>query len=160
MRYRLTRNYYGDQGLFVRASTFHALGGYRDLPLLEDLDFSRRLKRAGRTVLVPTPLTTSGRRFLARGPWRTFFFIVWLLLLYSLRLGTARYAERWRGPAELSPGSLWPLDRLRTSDRRDTSWEVSETPRGGVFPLRMAHLTTPTPSREAETRGGSVRGRT
>jgi rSAM/selenodomain-associated transferase 2 len=153
MRYRLTRNYYGDQGLFVRASTFHALGGYRDLPLLEDLDFSRRLKRAGRTAFVRAPLVTSGRRFLARGPWRTFFFIVWLLLLYSLRLGTARYAERWRGPAELSPGSLWPLDRLRTGDRRDTSWGVSETPRGGVFRPRVGELPAPAPARGAGARG-------
>jgi len=41
---------------------------------------------------------TSGRRFLARGPWRTFFFIVWLLALWTLGVDTERYAERWRGP--------------------------------------------------------------
>jgi hypothetical protein len=156
MRYRLTRNHYGDQGLFVRASTFHALGGYRDLPLLEDLDFSRRLKRAGRTELVRTPLVTSGRRFLARGPWRTFFFIVWLLLLYSLRLGTARYANRWRGPAELPPGSRWPPARLRIGDRGDTSWGVSETPRGGAFRLRVGEPPASAPARGAGTRGSSA----
>ncbi|MCI0371507.1 MAG: TIGR04283 family arsenosugar biosynthesis glycosyltransferase [candidate division NC10 bacterium] len=108
LRYRLTRNYYGDQGIFVRAATFRRMGGYRDLRLMEDLDFSRRLKRLGRTVLIRTPLRTSGRRFLARGPWRTFFFIVWLLLLYTLRCDTQRYAERWRGPADSPPGSPWP----------------------------------------------------
>lgn len=159
MRYRLTRNYYGDQGLFVRASTFRALGGYRDLPLLEDLDFSRRLKRAGRTTFVRVPLVTSGRRFLTRGPWRTFFFIVWLLLLDSVGLGTARYAERWRGPAEMPPGSLWPSARLRAGDRGDTSWGVSETPRADSFPVRRAHPAPPTTSREAEAGRGSVLGR-
>jgi len=107
VRYRLTRNHYGDQGIFVRASVFRALGGYRDLALMEDLDLSQRLKRRGRPVLVPVPLVTSGRRFLARGPWRTFFFIVWLLLLHTLRLDTQRYAERWRGPAGRPPGSPW-----------------------------------------------------
>jgi rSAM/selenodomain-associated transferase 2 len=98
LRYRLTRNWYGDQGIFVRADVFRALGGYRDLRLMEDLDFSQRLKRRGRSVLVCTPLVTSGRRFLARGPWRTFFFIVWLLALWTLGVDTERYAERWRGP--------------------------------------------------------------
>ena len=75
VRYRLTRNYYGDQGIFVRAAVFRELGGYKDL---------------------------------ARGPWRTFFFIVWLLALHTLRLDTRRYAERWRGPADLTPGMPWP----------------------------------------------------
>jgi rSAM/selenodomain-associated transferase 2 len=108
VRYRLTRNYYGDQGIFVRASVFRELGGYRNLRLMEDLDFAQRLKRRGRSVLVREPLRTSGRRFLARGPWRTFFFIVWLLALYTLRLDTERYAERWRGPADGAPGMPWP----------------------------------------------------
>jgi len=107
-RYRLTRNYYGDQGIFVRASVFRQLGGYRDLRLMEDLDFSQRLRRVGRVQLIRVPLSTSGRRFLARGPWRTFFFIVWLLLLHTLGLDTQRYAERWRGPADLEPGRPWP----------------------------------------------------
>jgi len=108
LRYRLTRNWYGDQGIFVRAAVYRALGGYPDLRVLEDLAFSRRLKRRGRSVLVREPLRTSGRRFLARGPWRTFGFCVWLVLLHTLRLDTEGYAERWRGPAEAPPGSPWP----------------------------------------------------
>lgn len=107
VRYRLTRNWYGDQGIFVRADVFRALGGYAPLALMEDLEFSQRLKRRGRSVLVRAPLVTSGRRFLARGPWRTFAFIVWLLALWTLGADTERYAERWRGPADAAPGSPW-----------------------------------------------------
>lgn len=107
IRYRLTHNYYGDQGIFVRASVFRQLGGYKDLRILEDLDFTQRLKRVGGTVVIRAPMHTSGRRFLTRGPWRTFFFIVWLLLLHTLRLDTQQYAERWRGPADAPPGSSW-----------------------------------------------------
>ena len=107
IRYRLTRNYYGDQGIFVRAAAFRAAGGYPDVALMEDLMLSQRLRRSGRYRLVTTPLVTSGRRFLVRGPWRTFFFIVWLLFLHTLRLDTQRYAERWRGPADRTPGSAW-----------------------------------------------------
>jgi rSAM/selenodomain-associated transferase 2 len=108
LRYRLTHNYYGDQGLFVRTAVFRQMGGYRPLRLMEDLVFSQGLKRFGRTALIREPLYTSGRRFLARGPWRTFLFIVWLLLLHTLRFDTQRYAERWRGPAHRPPGSPWP----------------------------------------------------
>jgi rSAM/selenodomain-associated transferase 2 len=121
LRYRLTRNYYGDQGIFVRASTFRRMGGYAKRRLLEDLDFSRRLKRMGRSVLIPVPLETSGRRFLARGPWRTFLFIVRLLSLHTLRLDTERYAERWRGPDDQPPGSPWTRDRLPEADGRHST---------------------------------------
>ena len=115
IRYRLTRNYYGDQGIFVRTAVFRRLGGYPDLALMEDLILSQRLKRVGRTALIATPLYTSGRRFLARGPWRTFAFIVWLLFLHTLGLDTQRYATRWRGPADRAPGSPWPASAPRGS---------------------------------------------
>src|SRR5262249_5066778 len=108
VRYRLTRNYYGDQGIFARTSVFRELGGYRCLGLRGALDCPRRLKRGGRGVLTREPLRTAGRRFLARGPWRTFFFIVWLLGLHTLGFDTQRYAERWRGPADRAPGTAWP----------------------------------------------------
>jgi rSAM/selenodomain-associated transferase 2 len=125
VRYRLTRVYYGDQGIFVRSALFRRMGGYRDLQFLEDLDFSRRLKRMGRSVVIGTPIPTSGRRFLARGPWRTFLFIVWILLRYTLGLDTERYALRWRGPADRPPGSAWP----RGCAPRDTErWQA-----GGMF---------------------------
>src|SRR5262249_33718869 len=93
VRYRLTRNYSGDQGMFVRAAVFRRVGGFADVALMEDLRLSQRLKREGRTVLIRVPLLTSGRRFLARGPWRTFLFCVWLLALHTLRIDTERYAE-------------------------------------------------------------------
>jgi len=98
VRYRLTRNYYGDQGIFVRAAVFHQLGGFRSLSLMEDLDFSQRLKRVGPTRLIKAPLETSGRRFLGRGPWRTLLQCGWLVVLWTFGVNTERYAEGWRGP--------------------------------------------------------------
>ena len=108
LRYRLTHNYYGDQGVFVRSSVFRQMKGYKDLQILEDLEFSQRLKNFGQTVLVKVPMLTSGRRFLNQGPWNTFFFIVWLLVLHTLRLDTQRYAKRWRGRGNCPPGSASP----------------------------------------------------
>jgi len=104
IRYRLTGNYYGDQGIFVRAAVFRRMGGFQALAILEDLDFAQRLQRMGRSVLVPVPLHTSGRRFLARGPWRTLAFMSWLLLLRTLGLDAERYAQRYHGPADRSLG--------------------------------------------------------
>jgi rSAM/selenodomain-associated transferase 2 len=59
---------YGDQGIFVRRSIFEALGGYADIPLMEDIDLLRRLPRYGRRVLIRDyPVTTSARRFVKHG---------------------------------------------------------------------------------------------
>jgi rSAM/selenodomain-associated transferase 2 len=59
---------YGDQGIFVRRSTFEAMGGYAEIPLMEDLDLMRRLPRYGQRCLIRHyPVTTSARRFLEHG---------------------------------------------------------------------------------------------
>jgi rSAM/selenodomain-associated transferase 2 len=62
-RVRLFRLPYGDQGLFVRRAVFVALGGFHELPLLEDVDFVRRLVRKGGVLELPLPLLTSSRRW-------------------------------------------------------------------------------------------------
>jgi rSAM/selenodomain-associated transferase 2 len=57
---------YGDQALFVRRHVFDALGGFVPVPLFEDLEFSRRLRRAGVVRVMPAAVRVSGRRFMAR----------------------------------------------------------------------------------------------
>jgi hypothetical protein len=54
---------FGDQSIFVRASVFERLGGFADIPLMEDIEFSRRLRRLGGAVLLDPPLWSSPRRF-------------------------------------------------------------------------------------------------
>src|SRR3989338_7428250 len=71
IRPRFQRSLYGDQGMFVRRDVFERLGGFADLPACEDLEFSERLCRAGRVVLLPGPLRTSARRWQQRGGRRT-----------------------------------------------------------------------------------------
>jgi rSAM/selenodomain-associated transferase 2 len=66
---RLFRLYYGDSGIFVRRSVYDAIGGMRPIPVMEDLEFVRRLERAGRTCrIMDKPLVTSSRRFDGRWP--------------------------------------------------------------------------------------------
>lgn len=80
-RTRLTRLPLGDQAQFVTRDAFRALGGYRDWPILEDLDFALRLRRLGRTVLIASPVTTAARRFVQQGIARTVTtnWLIWLL---------------------------------------------------------------------------------
>lgn len=73
----------GDQAQFATRAAFAALGGYRDWPILEDLDFAWRLKRLGRPALLSGHVTTGARRFLALGPARTVAinWLIWSLFL-------------------------------------------------------------------------------
>lgn len=82
-RTRWTRLPLGDQAQFVTRAAFTALGGYRDWPILEDLDFAWRLKRLGRPMLLAGRVTTGARRFLALGPARTVAinWLIWSLFL-------------------------------------------------------------------------------
>jgi rSAM/selenodomain-associated transferase 2 len=86
LRTRWLRLPLGDQAQFATRDTFERLGGFRDWPLLEDLDFAWRLRRAGAMTVVPAQVTTSARRFLHRGALRTVAtnWLIWLLFLLGV----------------------------------------------------------------------------
>lgn len=68
MRSRLTRIPYGDQAIFIRRDDFHRLGGYPEIPLMEDVALMRRIKReGGRIGFIPEPVITSARRWEEEG---------------------------------------------------------------------------------------------
>ena len=81
LRTRVTGCPLGDQAQFVRRDRFAALGGFREWPILEDLDFMRRLKRSGRIAIIDRPVITSARRFVRRGVVRTSAvnYLIWAL---------------------------------------------------------------------------------
>lgn len=96
LRTRLTRLPLGDQGQFVTRAVFDELGGYKDWPILEDLDFARRLRRRGRLVILPLPMRTSSRRYIERGIVRT-VVVNWLIwLLYAVGVSPHRLASLYR----------------------------------------------------------------
>ncbi len=59
---------YGDQGIFVRRVVFEEIGGYQDVPIMEDLEFIRRLKRRGKIRILGEPVSVSSRRWDKEGP--------------------------------------------------------------------------------------------
>lgn len=82
LRVRMTGWFLGDQAIFVRRGTFEKLGGFRDLELLEDLDFSMRMTQTGRVVTLSPPVISSSRRFMDRGPMLTTLLDAWLTCRY------------------------------------------------------------------------------
>lgn len=86
---------YGDQGLLVRRELFEAVGGYPDVPLMEDVAMIRRLRRHTAIRRLSAALPTSGRRYLRDGVVRTWLRHTALITLYSFGVSPHRLA-RWR----------------------------------------------------------------
>jgi rSAM/selenodomain-associated transferase 2 len=86
LKCRLTRVYYGDHAIFVRRDVFDRIGGFPQIPLLEDVVFCERLRRVGRTALLPQVVATDARRFLQHGVWRTTGRALMILARHQLGL--------------------------------------------------------------------------
>lgn len=87
---------FGDRAIFVRSLTFRALGGFRELPVLEDVDFNVRLSRLGGRrsfAFLPLEVMTSARRFMETGPVRQQFLNTFLWLCWHIGIP----AETLRG---------------------------------------------------------------
>jgi len=87
---------YGDQALFARRSALDAIGGVPQAPIMEDLDLARALRRRGRLALLALPVTTSARRYLARGVLRTLAKNTLALFGWALGVDRARIAAWYR----------------------------------------------------------------
>jgi hypothetical protein len=78
----------------VHRSIFEQMGGFTDMPLMEDIEFSRRLKRKGRTAALTATVTTSFRRWEQQGPLRTILLMWTLRFLYWIGVSPS-YLVQW-----------------------------------------------------------------
>jgi rSAM/selenodomain-associated transferase 2 len=63
---------YGDQAIFIRADLFRRMGGFLEMPIMEDFEFMRRVRKQGRISIIPEPVVTSARRWRESGVcWTT-----------------------------------------------------------------------------------------
>jgi rSAM/selenodomain-associated transferase 2 len=83
LRSRLTKGATGDQAIFVRRTIFEELGGFPNLPLMEDIALSRLLRRQGRVACLHSQVITSARRWERDGVWRT-ILKMWVFRLLFL----------------------------------------------------------------------------
>ena len=91
-RTRLTGIASGDQAIFVTHKAIWSVGGFPDLPLMEDIALSRKLKRLCRPLWIAAPAVTSGRRWDHHGLWHTIVLMWRLRLAYYLGAEPARLA--------------------------------------------------------------------
>lgn len=87
----------GDQGIFVTRDAFSQIGGFPDLPLMEDIALSKRLRGLARPACLRPPLLTSSRRWETHGILRTILLMWRLRLAYALGADPARLARRYDG---------------------------------------------------------------
>lgn len=96
LRSRWTGIATGDQGIFVERKLFAEIGGYPDIPLMEDIALSKALKRnGGRPACLRARIVTSGRRWERLGPWRTILAMWRLRLAFALGADPAKLARRY-----------------------------------------------------------------
>jgi rSAM/selenodomain-associated transferase 2 len=99
LRSRVTGICTGDQAIFVRRATFARLGGYPEIPLMEDVELTRRLKRVGRRASLRLRVTTSARRWERDGVARTIVLMWALRFLYLCGVDPVRLHRWYYGPA-------------------------------------------------------------
>ena len=100
----LLRMRFGDHGFFCRRTAFEKIGGYPDVPLMEDAEFFRKLRRLGRVEVIPARLLVSPRRYEAVGPLRLTLTYGFIAMLYAARVPLPILAGIYRhtciGPAQ------------------------------------------------------------
>ncbi|MEG0820755.1 MAG: TIGR04283 family arsenosugar biosynthesis glycosyltransferase [Burkholderiaceae bacterium] len=95
-RSRLTGIATGDQAIFVEVSHWIALGGFAEMPLMEDIELSRRARALSRPACIKTPVITSGRRWEIHGVWPTIWLMWRLRAAYFFGADPARLARLYR----------------------------------------------------------------
>ena len=96
LRARLLSTPYGDQGLFLRAGTLRKMGGYREIPIMEDFELVRRLARSGKIVISEMAAPTSARRWKRRGLARTTLLNWTIVLAYWSGVSPSTLARWYR----------------------------------------------------------------
>ncbi|MEH2162844.1 MAG: TIGR04283 family arsenosugar biosynthesis glycosyltransferase [Nostoc sp.] len=87
---------YGDQAIFLTKEVFQQIGGFPELPIMEDFELIRRLKPIGRIVIIPTPVLTSARRWLQKGVFKTTLLNQIVIIAYLLGVSPERIRSWYR----------------------------------------------------------------
>jgi rSAM/selenodomain-associated transferase 2 len=87
---------YGDQAIFLTKVVFQQIGGFPELPIMEDFELMRRLKRIGQIVIISTPVLTSARRWLQKGVFKTTLLNQIVIIAYLLGVSPERICGWYR----------------------------------------------------------------
>ena len=96
LRSHLFQMPYGDQAIFLKASLFQAIGGFPDLPIMEDFELIRKLKQHGRIAIAPATILTSSRRWQKLSVCRTTLINQLIIMGYLLGISPTQLAHWYR----------------------------------------------------------------
>lgn len=97
LRAKMLKLYFGDQGIFIKKEYFNKIGGYPEIDLMEDWEFSISMKKIGKTEMLPFLMGTSSRRFIQGGAFRTFLLMQKIKFLYILGVSPSILNKIYRG---------------------------------------------------------------
>jgi len=92
------RRIMGDQCIFVRREALEAIGGVPDVPLMEEFELCRRLRKVGRLALAEATVSTSARRFRKLGVLRTYWRMWWVTMLWRVGVSPAKLRAMYEKP--------------------------------------------------------------
>jgi rSAM/selenodomain-associated transferase 2 len=95
-RSRFLKMPYGDQAIFLRAKVFDEIGGFPDLPIMEDFELMRRLQKLGSVAIIEEPVITSARRWLQQGIFKTTLINQLMILGYLMGVDLDRLVQLYR----------------------------------------------------------------
>ncbi|GAX36358.1 TIGR04283 family arsenosugar biosynthesis glycosyltransferase [Nodularia sp. NIES-3585] len=87
---------YGDQAIFLTTEIFQKIGNFPNLPIMEDFELIRRLKRTGKISIIPVPVITSARRWLKKGVFHTTLLNQIVIIAYFLGVSPERIRSWYR----------------------------------------------------------------
>ena len=93
--YRALGRYYGDSGIFVRRDVYERIGGFPEIPVMEDIMFVHGMERAGDTAYLTGPMVSSPRRWKDR-PWRTLLLWGFMQVAFALGVNSQRLASFYK----------------------------------------------------------------
>ncbi len=143
LRSRLSGISTGDQALFVRREVFEALGGFPDIPLMEDVAITRRLKRRGRQAALRERVTTSARKWEREGVARTVGLMWTLRLLYACGVSPARLHRWYYRNLALAVTALLLALGASIAGAQTPAGSPSGAPAAAATPLDLLRLAAP-----------------
>lgn len=96
VRSHLWKMPYGDQAIFLKKQTFQEIGGFPELPIMEDFELIRRLQSSGKIAIIPVSVVTSARRWLQKGVFQTTLINQIVIIAYFLGISPERLRSLYR----------------------------------------------------------------
>ncbi|MEW6008143.1 MAG: TIGR04283 family arsenosugar biosynthesis glycosyltransferase [Candidatus Omnitrophota bacterium] len=96
LRAKLSKIFYGDQGIFVKKDIFFKIGGFPEVPIMEDILFSKQLRKMGKTTVLPEKIIVSARRWERQGIIRTTLLFNLIIILFHLKVPLTKIKQLYR----------------------------------------------------------------